>query len=208
MKITQQDFEALRAWAFSSDNPGYRPTVIEAPAADGMAWDEGKRYAHIAPKYKMERSQLATRIWTLAYIEAQQIATKLGLPAPGEDSTLRVLEYPPGTGSAPHTDFDLFTLCLYRNDMVPFRRLRGSDDPIMRRLDAHHSGFHFGELAEIFSGGVLQATEHVVDASATAQYSAVFFAIPAHTERLPGITVGEWLEAKKANARKNVQERT
>jgi hypothetical protein len=32
-----------------------------------------------------------------------------------EHSALRVLEYPPGAGSAPHTDVGLLTLNLYRD---------------------------------------------------------------------------------------------
>src|SRR5690606_20701972 len=125
--LTRKDFNKLARFALTSANPGYKPNVIESPDGDGV-WDTQKRYGHVAPKYFRrtgigERELEAQRIYNFAMRRAMRVCQDMNLPPefyPGPDSTLRVLEYPPGATTAPHCDFDLFTLCLYRNDMDAF----------------------------------------------------------------------------------------
>lgn len=205
MKLTRETFDLLATYAFSARNPGYKPAVREAPNGDGV-WDEQKEYAHIAPKYFTPDTPLEVRkIYddVLAYAEA--MCLRLGLPDgvfPGPDSTLRLLRYPPGATTAPHTDFDLFTLSLYRSHTNAFAYL-GGDCAELQRAREISPGIHFGELMTEITG--VPATEHETWPLHVPSVSAVFFVIPPHEFVVPsGVTVGEWIKERVARSRRVV----
>lgn len=187
------EYEKIYQIMFAPEYSGYIPTVAEAPNGDGKV-DVQKRYSHLARKYT-ERSPVP--LWLRHYFENLVDAARANARAHGipdeflpteQDSTLRLLEYPPGATSAEHTDFDLFTINLYRSH----------PDLIVPR-----SSVHIGELAEVITNGRLKATPHHVDAHSTqAQRSAVFFAMPPLDAVLPtGVTVSEWLTERKSRSR-------
>jgi isopenicillin N synthase-like dioxygenase len=115
-----------------------------------------------------------------------------------EHCALRVLEYPPGAGSHEHTDFNLFTLMLYRNQPDKFvHDGRDHIPPSVRKLNEQ---CHLGEITEILGTG--PATKHSVLPSETTQVSAVFFAIPNHEAVLPnGMKVGDWIAERVSRSR-------
>lgn len=206
--LTLAEYEELASFAFSKDNPGYKPQVVESPDGDGV-WDVDKKYAHIAPKYmsKVSPEVDVTRIQELydrAVAEGKRICEILELPPeyhPGYDTTLRVLDYPPGATTAPHYDFDLFTVSLYRDDMGAFKYLEGEDDSFLAKARKISPGLHLGELLEAAYGH--KATRHEVVATDVRQKSAVLFIIPPHETVLPsGVTVGEWIAERIARSRK------
>ncbi len=192
--LTHPQFERLKAYAFSERNPGYRPEVQEAPNGDGV-WDAQKKYAHVAPKYGLGPLGLLYRDLVN---EATGICIRLGIPSqffPDYDSTIRVLDYPPGATSAPHTDFDMFTMCLYR-DVDAFRYLSAKPPEA-----EDFPGLHFGELFTEITGR--EATRHEVIATEKPQWSAVFFVMPPLGAVLPsGLSVGEWLQERKERSRR------
>jgi hypothetical protein len=191
--FTAADYRQLHAIVFREDYPGYRPTVIEAPNGDPTARDTGKRYSHVAVKYVDKfkdgwaRSVLLDYLWR-AHNRATDVAEALGVrPAfmPSfEHGALRVLEYPPMTTSALHTDFDLLTINCYRN--MPNKGL-GPDE------------VHMGELGELIGLGPARA--HSVEPVADVQHSIVYFAIPNHEAVLFGVAVGDWLKERIARSR-------
>jgi hypothetical protein len=186
-------FEHLYQIMFSPGYAGYTPAMAEAPNGDGVV-DVQKRYAHLAKKYlpgvtNYDRS-FCEEVLEQCVDEARDLAGAIDIPTKFwptiEDSTLRLLEYPPGATSAQHTDFDLFTLNLYRSHgeyLVP------------------RSYMHVGELMEVVTGQ--KATSHHVDAHPTqTQRSVVFFAMPPLDAVLPtGVTVRDWLTERKARSR-------
>lgn len=185
MIFDSTDFDRLRT-LFDPSYPGYRPDVVEAPNGDGKL-DVSKRYLHVATKYDPPR--WARQYLWAAFDESQRIAARLGVPDaywPRVDAcALRVLEYPPGSDSAEHTDFDLFTFNAHRNtqDVV------GGDGKV-----------YIGEIGEIV--GLGPATRHAVPSRIYEQRSIVFFALPAHDVELPtGVTVGEWLAERISRSR-------
>lgn len=198
-QLNTTEFEQLSQWAFSRYNSGYMPEVQEAPNGDGM-WDVAKRYAHVAPKYGLGPFEA---LYYTALESATIAALALGIAPeyyPGSDSTLRVLHYPPGATTAPHTDFDLFTLRLYRSDAAPFRYLGGACE----ELDAarvHFPGIHFGELMTEIYG--TPATKHEVIATERDTFSCVLFVMPPLDAKLPhGTTVAQWVQERKARSRR------
>lgn len=206
MKLTDTDYRALHSIVFQPDYPGYRPNVVESPNGDGK-WDREKRYAHIAEKYLdlMPPSYAKTFLFSVlfdAVVEAAVLWPDFGGTSVFHPhynySALRILDYPPGATSAPHTDFDLFTLMLYRDQPEKFRYLDGTEPPeAAQKLSPH---IHFGELYEEL--GLGKATKHEVVASDVPQHSIVFFAIPDHAAVLPsGLTVGQWLTERMARSR-------
>lgn len=182
---------SLFDWAFSSNNPGYRPTVVELPHGDGRA-DTGKRYAHISSRYGLQGApDSASELWYSCLREARELTAKRDLPSPDPaECCLRVLEYPAGAGSEAHTDFDLLTINVWRAPveglLVPAR---------------HHAGrVHFGELSPMFEGP--EATWHAVAPLPVPQRSIVLFVLPSRDTLLPdGQTVGQWLDERKARSR-------
>lgn len=198
--FNQEDYELLHALVFSPDYPGYKPAVREAPNGDGKV-DTGKRYAHVNETYLADVKDRAVAFvlghyLTRAYREALRVAELLNVPEaylPGpKHGTLRVLEYPAGTGSEMHTDACLFTLNLYRS---AWNEGLGSE-PV-----------HIGEIGEIVDLG--KAFPHSVLPCQGEQFSIVYFAIPSHEALLPGChenyspgpSVGSWLSERIARSR-------
>jgi hypothetical protein len=206
MFFTQDNYAHLHRMVFSRQQPypGYRPEVKELPNGDGKV-DEGKRYAHISTKNLVldtweYRRQSLRRFLVNAHSEAMRVAIALGVPRdfmPAmEYCALRVLEYPVGAGAHPHTDFDLFTLMLYRDRPENFI----STELAPEKVRADHPQFHMGELGEIL--GLGRAPTHHVEPADVPQHSIVYFAIPSHYAELPtGLTVGAWIAERIARSR-------
>jgi hypothetical protein len=203
MIFTANDYATLKALTFRDDYPGYRPAdgaVVEAPNGDGVL-DTGKSYAHVAAKYtdnlpyngagRSTLARYAIKAWRRAMEVAREFSPLLatGVMAPSPDhGALRILHYPAGTGSALHTDFDLFTINCYRN----------VSNPGLPEVEVH-----MGELGELLGLGT--ATPHRVDPLPVAQEAIVYFAVPSHDAVLPaGGTVGEWINERIARSRYSV----
>ncbi len=222
--LDSNEYARLHAAVFADNYPGYRPKVVESPDGDGK-WDADKRYAHVAMKYLQEYSgSEAGYLYDVLFKmieEAVAVSVALGVPPAFwpkvEDSTLRILEYPPGATTAPHFDFDLFTLMCYRNIPENFAYcgvdLSGNSDRRLVKAQELNEQIHFGELLEIVCPAY-KATRHKVidDPHGRTQYSAVFFGIPDHDAVLPSssllpgkMTVGEWLDERMARSRKTVE---
>jgi isopenicillin N synthase-like dioxygenase len=228
--FTTQDYLNLHEIVFSINYPGYRPNVVEAPNGDGNK-DDLKRYAHVSTKwikaYKEQNrdnpkvediEELLYEYLSDAHGLARHMAIEIGVPKEYwpvlENSALRVLEYTPDATTAPHKDFDLFTLMLYRNHPQYFKYLSRANEPgwdanksaergrMLKNAQALNAQVHFGEILEEINP-VWEATKHEVVASkGPTQYSIVYFAIPSHEAVLPsGITVGKWLEERIARSR-------
>lgn len=190
--------------------PGYRPEVVELPNGDGRA-DMQKRYAHIKHEHFDQArpgNQYAYHAFQSAYWRACDVAIRLGIPRQfwpvAQACALRVLEYPPGVGGERHTDFDLFTLNLYRSDGGACMH---AETPVRRDHRDVPKGVHLGEIYDlIFPPTVtdpeLCATSHQIVPSDVAQYSIVFFALPSPAAVLPGgLKVGDWLAERYARSR-------
>lgn len=217
--FTALDYAELYELAFNVKNPGYKPFTFESPNGDGK-FDFDKRYAHISKKYLEDPSctldetevNMAEEYINACMDLAITVAITLGVPRefwPDErHSTLRVLEYKPGAISHSHTDFDLFTLMMYRNlpdNFVSGDHLTGKDFIVMENAKELNSQIHFGELLELINPAYV-ATPHYVNADSLnrMQYSVVFFAIPDHDAVLPdGTSVGDWLEERISRSRKD-----
>lgn len=185
MMLEAYDFERLRT-LFDGTYAGYRPSVIEAPNGDGKL-DTQKRYLHVATKY--DPPKWAMSRFEACWYEARHISRQLGVARefwPDWDAcALRVLEYPPGSDSAEHTDFNLFTFNAYRNtnDVI------GGDGKL-----------YIGEIGELI--GLGKATSHSVPTRPYEQHSIVFFALPDHNAILPsGVSVGDWVQERIARSR-------
>jgi hypothetical protein len=210
--LSQLYYRTLHEIVFSSNYPGYRPTVQEIPNGDGKV-DADKRFAHIAEKYLKDYSdEGAKKILNAALDDAHKLSLSVAktLHVPKEFwpvraySNMRVLEYPVGAVSNLHTDFDLFTLMFYRDQPDCFKAHESRRvDAVNHRLnDARdlNPQLHLGEIAEIL--GVGTATQHEVVASDKVQHSIVYFAIPDHAAVLPnGVTVGDWLVERMSRSR-------
>lgn len=188
---------------------GYTPAVREVPNGDGNV-DVGKRYLHVALKH--DPPEWAVRHLARAHWEACRVAEALRVPDAFyprvENGTLRVLEYPIGAGSAEHTDFDLFTLNLWRS--TPEDHEQHEFGPVWTRGARAH---HIGEIGELV--GLGPATPHRVPARPYAQRAIVYFAMPAGAARLPlralpdavephernRPTVSEWVAERIARSR-------
>jgi len=218
--FTSEDYRILHKIVFNDNYPGYRPNVIESPNGDGVK-DTQKRYAHVSQKYLDNNRHQSAQGWIKKtiilerYLEkahnlALDTAVQLGIsPQFWPDirySALRVLEYPPGAGSAAHTDFDLFTLNLYRN--LPNKLLKTKE--IVVGEGVLPLGVHAGELLQLLmtkGNFSIHATPHKVIPSElnNYQYSIVYFAIPDHAAVLPsGETVGQWIEERLKRSRYDV----
>jgi isopenicillin N synthase-like dioxygenase len=188
MIFNSHQYQELHSLMFRPDYPGYKPEVVDSPNGDGVR-DSGKRYAHVSQKYLTAPTRGDMNWGTLrvlmdyldlAYQRASSIAVQLGVPRefmPSfEHGCLRVLEYPADTGSAWHTDFDLFTVNCYR--------------------DVHNWGLgdkpmevHMGEIGELIGLGA--AFPHKVVPDGAAQHSIVYFAEPSHDAVLPDLFEGK-----------------
>lgn len=212
MRLTTSDYHTLYTTVFNPANnyPGYRPGIIEAPAGNSE-WDTGKHYAHISMKYLAAYGGLGMYHMERLLVDwtnyAKEVAINLGLPMKWwphlDDSTIRILAYPAGTTTARHTDFDLFTLPMYRNITDTYEAELGNN-PSFVNVDQFNQ-LHYGELMELINPVAWQATEHEVHAEphGRTQYSAVFFAMPRLDLTLPsGLLVQEWLDDRKLRSRK------
>lgn len=195
MNWSASDYDTLRELTFAPDYP-HKPKP-EIPNGDGLV-DTGKQYRHVAMKYLMKASYRYQRALLPYLMRAHdlslQVAAAFGLPREAwpklNACALRVLEYPAGVGGHRHTDFDLFTLNLWRN---PPKALR-TTAPLLR------PEVHVGELCEML--GVGKACEHWVEPCAEAQQSLVYFALPNPELVLPsGLTAGAWLAERYARSR-------
>lgn len=215
--MNELTYRVLHSLVFQPMYPGYRPTVRELPNGDGKV-DVDKKYAHVAEKYIKDFNDLEGRMMLdnfldHAHVKALQVAKALNVPTEfmpkREFGALRILDYPPGAISNLHTDFDLFTIMVYRDQPECFvahdHSVIASDadlDRELRVLNAReiNKQLHLGEIGELI--GLGKATPHEVIASPTTQHSVVYFAIPDHKAVLPtGQTVGEWLEERMARSR-------
>jgi isopenicillin N synthase-like dioxygenase len=215
------DYKKLHSIVFQDNYPGYKPNIIEAPNGDGY-WDNDKRYAHIAAKYLTDLPYTPTKTVLQDYLSratqyAVSVAISLGVPKEFwptyQYSAIRLLEYPPGAVTNPHTDFDLFTLMLYRNIPETFeycgRDQLHKDNPLLQEARELNNQIHFGEILGIINP-CYWATPHkvVADPAQRTQYSMVYFAIPDHAAVLPtGETVGAWIEERISRSRKTVEEK-
>lgn len=190
MTFTDLDYRALSALFGRPGYRGYRPSVVEAPNGDGRL-DVGKRYLHVAAKY--DPPEYAQWFLARAHLEACRMAERLGIPDAyyprAADATLRVLDYPPGAGSAQHTDPNLFTLTMYRSTPEGLVVVEGASPEC-----------YIGELGELV--GLGPATAHRVDPLPIRQQSVVYFAMPSHSAILPdGRTVASWLDERMHRSR-------
>ncbi len=196
---------------------GYKPNVKEIPNGDGKV-DVGKRYLHIARKYNPPAwavEYLARAHW-MASIVAEALGVQKEYFPMTADGTLRVVEYPAGVGGEQHTDFDLFTVALYRStpdDLIFDDACSDAEQAhaYRERLKHVHPGLHMGEIGELV--GLGPATPHHVVARPYVQRSIVYFAMPDHAATFPGEldwyndkawagrTVGEWLAARYKRSR-------
>jgi hypothetical protein len=235
--FTAADYARIHSIVFSPDYPGYKPEVVESPNGDGVK-DTEKRYAHVAAKYldqylhqprdteRMKTEQtdnyhLLSDYLSKAHNLALEVAIKIGVPKPfwpvKKYGALRVLEYNEKATTAPHKDFDLFTLMLYRNlpeyfkyvDLVNGKTTYGdfavlkSSQKLLKSAQELNAQVHFGEILEEIDPKAYKATPHEVVASEGPwQYSCVYFCIPDHEAKLPsGVIVGQWLQERMSRSR-------
>ncbi len=211
--FTISDYRTLSEIVFQDNYPGYRKNVVESPNGDGN-WDNDKRYAHVATKYLEEykpeveeMGQILDVYLNLANDKAVEVAIALGVPKAfwpdAQYSALRILEYPPGSISNPHVDFDLFTLMCYRNIPNLFQYTGSFTNAHLEHANTLNKQIHFGEILELILP-THKATEHqVVEDKVRTQYSIVYFAIPDHNTVLPdGTTVGAWIDERISRSRK------
>lgn len=196
MRFTEEDYNRIYDLTFNTEGyAGYRPTVQEAPNGDGK-WDEDKKYAHIATKYNPGPELMA--YFSKAFHEACRVCKELDVPRrlwPDWNSCcMRILDYPPGAGSAEHTDFDFMTIQLYREHQEGFVRT-GTVDQTDESIS---TGIHFGEMAEV--ANFREAMPHYVRGLDVRQKSIVFFVLPNPEVAL--ITAGEWLSERYARSRR------
>lgn len=202
LRFTEAEYNRIHELTFGTPGyTGYKPTVQESPNGDGV-FDTEKKYAHVAAKYRPCGELMI--YFDRALREARRVHTELQLPKhlnPATfESCLRILDYPADAGSAEHTDFDLFTIQLYRDHPEGFRRTGGAFfNPETENADELVSpGIHFGEMAEV--AGLRKATPHRVDALPYRQRSIVFFALPDADAVL--VRAGDWLKERYTRSRR------
>jgi hypothetical protein len=163
---------------------GYRPAVKEnADSGALQKLDAEKKFLHVALKY--DPPPFARMYLADAHFEACRVARRLGVPPlympDVENATLRVLWYPPGSGTVPHTDFNLFTIVCYRSHPAGLKRKVITAEEAM--LDTYSPGLHIGDLGEMV--GLGPATRHEVPPTDFPQSSIVYFASPRMDAGLP-----------------------
>jgi hypothetical protein len=214
MKFSRYDWIELAQLFNTQGYGGYKPTVREAPNSDGTV-DVGKRYLHVNIKYNPP--DWAVPFLARAHFEACKIAEALHVPDAFyprvENGTLRVLDYPVGAGTVEHTDFDLFTVNLWRNTPSDVEQ-KSPDHPDWRTSEQWTTGapaYHMGRIGELV--GLGPATPHRVPGRPYMQKALIYFAMPAMNATFPrrlyenvdafqkgefsawsGRTVREWLD--------------
>ena len=202
--FTEQDYNILYSIVFSGDYSGYKPEVKESPNGDGKI-DDCKKYAHVAEKYIKGYSQekLLREYLSKCHDLSIEIAKKLGvkkdLYPDIKYGALRILDYPPGSISNRHKDFDLFTISCYRNHTDSFKFY---NDTVPENIRAINKQLHLGEMIELVDKKY-KANPHEVLASENRQKSIVYFSIPDWESVFPvtGQKVGEWLEERYKRSR-------
>jgi hypothetical protein len=217
----RSEYDLLANIVFRPGYPGFKPDVKELPNGDGKI-DE-KKYAHISLKNlanfgtSRERTLLLRTLF-VAHEAAEQVADALEVPQAFRPDirygAVRVLAYPAKTGlSHRHTDFDLFTIPLFRDVQETFRTypqaaLDWSDQDQRERFYAAEDlapGLHLGELGEAI--GLGPATPHEVLPHDEGQLSMVYFAIPDWDTMMPKqvnhmpLSVKNWLNERMARSR-------
>jgi hypothetical protein len=192
-------------------NPNYDPSSNQLELAK-HEYAKSVRYANAG---------ILKDYLTKAHELSLEVAIKIGVPKPfwpvKKYSALRVLEYNASATTAPHKDFDLFTLMLYRNlpeyfkyiDLVNGKTTYGdfavlkSSQKLLKSAQELNTQVHFGEILEDIDPKAYKATPHEVVASEGPwQYSCVYFCVPDHEAVLPsGLTVGKWMEIRKGASR-------
>jgi hypothetical protein len=202
--FTEADYEALHALVFRSDYAGYRPTVVEIPNGDGKV-DAEKRYAHVATKYVTtdeQRRQLMPyleRAHEVAIAAAQLADVPTAFLPDIRYGALRILDYPPGSISNRHEDFDLFTLMAWRDQPELFQSDEVEAGAAISQIRSLNPQAHLGQIGELI--GLGKATPHWV-LPGDRQRSIVYFAIPDHDSVLPnGMTVRAWLDERLGRSR-------
>lgn len=211
MIFTKEEYEFIHSRVFVEGYSGYKPSVKEIPGGDGNV-DADKRYAHIGTWYFTRDAHWFELLPFLerAHAVAVQIAEAIELPKEWMPKisygALRILEYPPGSISHPHNDFDLFTVMCYRDQPQQFfahsyvntdARARW----VMEQMQAINPQAHLGELGEAI--GLGRATRHEVLPSTEPQHSMVYFAVPDWETAMPnrGPKVKDWLNERMARSR-------
>jgi hypothetical protein len=200
----KEDYDRLHELAFAPGYPGYKPEVREIPNGDGVV-DQDKKYAHIATKYLDKQPdrdlyRYLKKAHDLAVAAADLAKIPKAFMPKIEFGALRILDYPAGAVSARHTDFDLFTLMVYRDKPALFKGHDVEVSETLRKIQLLNPQAHLGEIAELLGLGA--ATPHETLASPDWSGSIVYFAIPDHAAVLPtGQTVGDWIAERVARSR-------
>lgn len=200
----------LASWAdhlFNPEYPGGKPAGTEKADTYVQGFYS---YSHVAAKYlnddksmsTQQRGSLMSLLQDLTNI-SRRYAVEWGIPKEFwptvEDSTLRVLEYRPGAVIAPHYDFNLFTVNLWRSAPEAYRyKSRWQDS---NNGDIYIPEIHHGEIWQLIDKH-REPTLHWTAESLKTQYSVVFFAMPPLAAQLPdGRSVSEWLNDRKERSR-------
>lgn len=179
------DYAEISEVAFQYTYPGYMSNIpTRHSSRTPVQYDAKTRYAHLSLRYLEEYPSLHKYIKT-ANNRAIEVASKLKIPKayfPVEKyGVIRILEYPAGAVSPPHTDFDLFTLMCYRNNTASLKYLDKSEPDIM-----------YGELLAVILPEY-KATKHQVLPDSETQQSIVYFTMPDHNAVLPNrMSVRNW----------------
>lgn len=203
MHLSTKDFLYWQELLFNDEYPGYFKPGSERTDSYTVGQYE---YAHLAPKYMhnwcdkglycfSRKSSNAFALLNSLRQVASERAISMGIGPDFlprlEDGTLRFLRYPPGACIDKHTDFNLFTMPLWRSSWENYQ------------VDAPHGKgeLHVGEILAMLQPGC-DATVHYTTASEVWQYSVVYFAMPSLASVLPnGMTVADWLVERKKAAR-------
>lgn len=200
----RSDYDHLASLFTLSGYKGYKPEVLEAPNGDGKI-DARKRYLHVALKYNPP--EWSIEYLAAAHFQACRIAEAIGVPEAYypkvENGTLRVLDYPPGAGSAEHTDFDLFTVHCYRSTPEDFVKVDEPRDQFYSERYAARAidpDCHFGDIGQ--EVGLGPATRHMVPEREYSQQAIVYFAMPANDALMPnGMRAIDWISDRYARSR-------
>ena len=202
--FTEKDYNKLHELVFRPDYSGYKPDVIEIPNGDGNA-DADKKYAHVAIKYMKTEQQRKDLMPYLEQAHEESMDAIFAVDLPFDYmpdirySSLRILDYPPGSISNKHEDFDLFTLMMYRDQPDRFlsEDIKSTTIDLIRKKNPQA---HMGQLGTEI--GLGPATPHWVLPSETRQKSIVYFVIPDHNAVLPsGVVIRDWLNERMSRSR-------
>ena len=173
--FTADDYEIIRSIVHAEGFPGFRlgRTHLDLSSTRKYVtdfWLDGVA-SYSAPGVCVE---LLFKYLTQAHGLAIQVSDKLDLPAeckPSiEYSHIRLIDYPPGSGTTPHCDRSMFTINLYRN-MDVVRSISGRHE-----LADDYPGLMMGTMRRKI--GLGEATKHEIPAADKSQHTILYFAIP------------------------------